>query len=128
MGEAFRVLMVEDDPDIRAVAHLSLTAVGGFSVVQCASGTEALKQAPGFAPDLVLLDVMMPDMDGPTTLRALQQLPCMAGVPLVFMTAKVQPQEVLAYRDLGAADVVAKPFDPMTLPTTLRAIWTRHHA
>lgn len=127
MSDGFRVLMVEDDPDIRAVAHLSLTAVGGFTVAQFASGAEALQQVSAFAPHLVLLDVMMPDMDGPATLLALQKLPCMAGIPVVFMTAKVQPQETSAYRELGAADVVAKPFDPMTLPSTLQAIWSRHH-
>jgi len=127
MSEAFRVLMVEDDPDIRAVAHLSLTAVGGFTVLQCTSGAEALQQISAFAPHLVLLDVMMPDMDGPTTLLALRKLPCMIGIPVVFMTAKVQPQEVQAYRDLGAADVIAKPFDPMTLPSVLHGIWSRCH-
>lgn len=125
MCEPFRVLMVEDDADIRAIAHLSLTAVGGCIVAPCASGAEALAQATAFGPDLVLLDVMMPDMDGPTTLAALRKLPGMATVPVVFMTAKVQPQEVQAYRELGATDVVPKPFDPMTLPATLRAILDR---
>lgn len=118
--------MVEDDPDIRAVAHLSLTAVGGFTVELCPSGAEALERVSAFGPELVLLDVMMPDMDGPTTLRHLQELPSMTGVPVVFMTAKVQPQEVQDYLALGAVDVVAKPFDPMSLPGTLRDIWNRH--
>lgn len=127
MNDPFRVLMVEDDPDIRAVAHLSLTAVGGFTVVQCTSGLDALQQVCAFGPHLVLLDVMMPDMDGPTTLLELRKLPGMATIPVVFMTAKVQPQEVQAYRELGAADVLAKPFDPMTLPSVLHGIWSRHH-
>jgi CheY-like chemotaxis protein len=74
---------------------------------------------------LVLLDVMMPGMDGPATLCRLQELPSMEGIPVVFMTAKVQPQEVQEYLALGAVEVVAKPFDPMTLPTTLREIWSR---
>ena len=78
-----------------------------------------------FAPDLVLLDVMMPDMDGPATLRALRQLPGMAALPVVFMTAKVQPQEVAEYRARGALDVIAKPFDPMTLAAQVREIWAR---
>jgi len=127
MNDTFRVLMVEDDPDIRAVAHLSLTAVGGFIVAQCTSGVEALHQVSAFTPHLVLLDVMMPDMDGPTTLLALRKLPGMANIPVVFMTAKVQPQEVQAYRELGAAEVLAKPFDPMTLPSVLHGIWSRYH-
>ena len=122
-----RILMVEDDPDIRAVAHLSLTAVGGFTVALCASGEEALAQAEAFAPDLLLLDVMMPGMGGPATLAALRAKPALAGVPALFMTAKVQPQEVAHYRDLGAADVLPKPFDPMALPGQLRALWERLH-
>jgi len=122
-----RILMVEADPDIRAVAHLSLTAVGGFMVALCASGEEALAQAEAFAPDLLLLDVMMPGMDGPATLAALRAKPALAGVPALFMTAKVQPQEVAHYRDLGAADVLPKPFDPMSLPGQLRALWERLH-
>lgn len=122
-----RILMVEDDPDIRAVAHLSLTAVGGFTVALCASGEEAVAQAEAFAPDLILLDVMMPGLDGPATLAALRAKPALSGTPALFMTAKVQPQEMAQYRDLGALDVVAKPFDPMALPGQLRALWERFH-
>lgn len=122
-----RILMVEDDPDIRAVAHLSLTAVGGFKVALCASGEEALAQAEAFAPDLILLDVMMPGLDGPATLSALRAKPALSGTPALFMTAKVQPQEMAQYRDLGALDVVAKPFDPMALPGQLRSLWERFH-
>ncbi len=122
-----RILMVEDDPDIRAIAHLSLTAVGGFTVGLCASGEEALAQAEAFAPDLILLDVMMPGLDGPATLAALRRIPALASTPALFMTAKVQPQEVAQYRELGALDVVAKPFDPMALPGQLRALWERCH-
>lgn len=122
-----RVMLVEDDPDIRAVAHLSLTAVGGYAVELCPSGAEALVRAEAFRPELVLLDVMMPGMDGPATLERLRELPCMAGIPVVFMTARVQAQERLEYLRLGAAEVVAKPFDPMTLPATLQGIWECHH-
>lgn len=122
-----RILMVEDDPDIRTIAQLSLTAVGGFTVELCASGQEALEKAPAWAPDLILLDVMMPDMDGPATLAGLRQKAGLEATPVVFMTAKVQPQEVSHYKGLGAVDVVAKPFDPMTLPALLRAIWERAH-
>jgi len=115
--------MVEDEPDIQAVAKLSLEAVGGFSVEVCNSGQEALDRAVGIQPDLVLLDVMMPGMDGPTTLRELKKLPELADTPIIFMTAKVQPQEVQEYKDMGALDVIAKPFDPMTLPDKVRSIW-----
>ena len=122
-----RILLVEDDPDIRMVAGVALEGVGGFAFRACASGPEALADAPAFAPDLFLLDVMMPEMDGPTTLQRLRGIPSLAGVPAVFMTAKVQPREVAQYRQAGAADVIAKPFDPMTLAGTVRTIWGRIH-
>ncbi len=121
-----RILYVEDDPDIQEVARLALEAVGGFVVRVCGSGAEALQEAAGFGPDLILLDVMMPGMDGPTTLAMLRQLPAIAATPVVFMTAKVQPREVIEFQQLGALDVVFKPFDPMSLPGELQAIWERH--
>jgi CheY-like chemotaxis protein len=120
-----RILYVEDDADIRSVAGFALEAVGGFVLAACASGEEALAAAPGFAPQLLLLDVMMPGMDGPETLAALRASPGTAATPAVFMTAKVQPQEVARYRALGAIDVISKPFDPMTLSDEIRAIWAR---
>lgn len=118
-----RVMYVEDDPDIQAVARLALELVGGFTVKVCASGEEALREAEAFAPEIILLDVMMPGMDGPTTLQALRALPALATVPVAFMTAKVQPAEVAQYKALGARDVIPKPFDPMTLASQVRAIW-----
>jgi two-component system OmpR family response regulator len=120
-----RILYVEDEPDIRAVAQMALEAVGGFTVIVCASGSEALAAAPAADADLILLDVMMPDMDGPGTLKALRQLPATASTPVIFMTAKVQASEVAHYRALGALDVIPKPFDPMELPTQIREIFDR---
>ena len=120
-----RILFVEDDPDIQTVARMALEAVGGFTVLACSHGAEALDKISGFSPDLILLDVMMPGMDGPATLEALRHLPEAADVPVVFMTAKVQAQEVARYRELGAVDVIAKPFDPMALSETVRSIWSR---
>ena len=120
-----RILYVEDDADIRAVASFALEAVGGFVLAACASGEEALAQAAAFAPQLLLLDVMMPGMDGPETLAALRARAETAATPAVFMTAKVQPQEVARYRALGALDVISKPFDPITLSDEIRAIWAR---
>ncbi|HET9210073.1 MAG TPA: response regulator [Thermoanaerobaculia bacterium] len=117
-----RILFVEDDPDIQVVATMALESLGGFSVFSCASGAEALSRFAEIAPDLVLLDVMMPGMDGPATLAALRQLPS-GGVPVVFMTARVQAHEIASYREMGAADVIAKPFDPMTLAETVQTIW-----
>ena len=118
-----RILYVEDEPDIRAIAQMALEAVGGFTVIACASGSEALANAPGASADLLLLDVMMPGMDGPTTLKALRELPATANTPVIFMTAKVQAAEVAQYRELGAMDVIHKPFDPMELSAQISRIW-----
>ena len=118
-----RILYVEDEPDIRAIAQMALEAVGGFTVIACASGSEALANAPGSNADLLLLDVMMPGMDGPTTLKALRELPATANTPVIFMTAKVQAAEVAQSRELGAIDVIHKPFDPMALSAQISRIW-----
>jgi len=118
-----KILYVEDDPDIQAIAVMVLDAISGFSLESCSSGAEALSKAVAFNPDLILLDVMMPAMDGPETLHALRKLPELAHTPVVFMTAKVQPLEVKGYLELGAVGVIAKPFDPMTLADQLRDIW-----
>jgi two-component system, OmpR family, response regulator len=128
MNTLQRILCVEDEPDIQAVARMALELVGGFQVLVCGSGEQALREVQTYAPDLILLDVMMPGMDGPGTLQALRALPDVAAVPVAFMTAKVQPNEVAHYRSLGALDVIAKPFDPMTLSAQVRAIWDRRHA
>lgn len=120
-----RILAVEDEPDIRAVLELCLRSLGGFTVLVCESGEEALKQARSFGPDLMLLDVMMPVLDGPATLKALRQQPELAQVPAVFLTAKIQTQEVASLLTLGAAGVVAKPFDPLTLCAEIQGIWTK---
>jgi two-component system OmpR family response regulator len=125
-GSLKRVLLVEDDPDVQVVTEFALSSVGGFSVVVCGSGREALDRVEAFAPDLILLDVMMAGMDGPTTLQALARIPTVVDIPVVFMTAKVQPSETARYREMGSAAVIGKPFDPMTLADTLRAIWERH--
>ncbi len=122
-GDLERILYVEDEPDIQAIAKLALEQVGGFEVLICSSGAEALERAAGFTPDLLLLDVMMPGMDGPQTLAALRQVPELASTPAVFLTAKVLPAEVERYKEMGALDVIPKPFDPMTLSDQVRKVW-----
>jgi CheY-like chemotaxis protein len=119
-----RVLYVEDDPDIRAVGAFAL-GLGGIKVKSCASGDEAVAAAATFGPQLILLDVMMPGMDGPATLEALRALDATAATPVVFMTAKVQPTQVAVYRQMGAVEVIPKPFDPMTLAAVIREIYVR---
>ena len=127
MAELKRILHVEDDRSIQAVAKLALETLGGFEVLSCLSGQEALDQVQGFNPDFILLDVMMPGMDGPATLSKLRELVDIEQVPVAFMTAKVQPQEIEQYRQLGAREVIVKPFDPMTLAAQVRSIWSRVH-
>lgn len=127
MNELQRIMHVEDDPSIQQVAKIALEAIGGFTVHTCSSGQQALTDYTDFAPHLILLDVMMPGMDGPTTLQQLQQQYDLSKIPAVFMTAKVQSNEVATYKKLGAADVVVKPFDPMTLSNQIRQIWLDFH-
>lgn len=115
---AGRILVVDDEDDIRRVATLSLERVGGWEVVPASSAAEAVAAAEGGGFDAVLLDVMMPDVDGPATLERLRPI-LGSGVPVVFLTAKVQPADVERLRGLGATGVLAKPFDPMRLPGEL---------
>ena len=123
--ELARVLFVEDEADIREIIELALGTVGGLALRPCASGEDAVGAIDAFRPDLILLDVMMPGLDGPTTLRRLRANREHAGIPAIFMTAKAQRHEVEHFVALGAAGVIAKPFDPMTLAEQLRAIWRR---
>ena len=120
--ELARVLVAEDDPDIRAVIELALARVGGVDVVACADGAVALALAIRDAPDLILLDVMMPVMDGVETLGRLKAEPATAHIPVVFLTARVQPRDLERYYAKGALAVIAKPFDPMTLAEQLRQL------
>jgi CheY-like chemotaxis protein len=120
MANVQRILYVEDDEDIRIVGLMALEEVGGFTVMACASGAEAVEKAAEAAPDVILLDVMMPGMDGYATLQALRELPATAHTPAIFMTAKVQAAEVARHEQQGAVGVIAKPFDPMELPGQIR--------
>ena len=126
MSELKRILYVEDEPDIQTVAQIALEAVAGFTIKICSSGQEALAEAVAFAPDLLLLDVMMPSMDGPSTLLELRKLPEIANTPAMFMTAKVQPQEIAHFKSLSAIEVIPKPFDPMTLGEQIKTVWQQH--
>ncbi|TMM54636.1 response regulator [Sulfitobacter sabulilitoris] len=115
MTTPLTVLHVDDDDDIREIALLALETVGGLNVTQCASGAEALKAVKGMSPDVFLLDVMMPEMSGEQLFAALRAMPEYAHVPTIFMTARVQPDEIVGFKELGAVDVIEKPFDPMAL-------------
>lgn len=127
MSSLQKVLLVEDDLDIQIIGRLALETVGGLTLEACSSGQDCLEIAPQFRPDLILLDVMMPGMDGPSTLKALKADPELANIPVVFMTAKVQTHEVESYKLMGAIDVIAKPFDPMTLALQVQSLWNQNH-
>ena len=117
-----KVMLVDDEEDIRTIGQLSLGRVGGWQTVMAASGAEALTKAAAEQPDLILLDVMMPDLDGPTTFGLLRAQDATAKIPIIFMTAKVQKHEVARYMELGAVGVIHKPFDPMALPSEIRRL------
>ena len=121
MSSVLQVLYVEDDPDIRVVTEFALEDEG-FTLVSCESGSIALDKAPDLKPDLILLDVMMPDIDGPTTLSRLREMPHLVDTPVIFMTAKVQSAEVDQYKAMGARGVISKPFNAMTLAIEIRGI------
>jgi CheY-like chemotaxis protein len=122
-----RIMLVEDEPALRMVAKVALEKVGGFEVLVCESGADAIMHYVGFAPDLILLDVMMPIIDGPTTLSSMRQMHPEGIVPVVFLTAKVQSKEVQELLSLGAIGVLPKPFDPMLLSKQVEELWVRHH-
>ncbi|WP_339930186.1 response regulator [uncultured Brevundimonas sp.] len=117
------VLCVDDDADILEVVQISLELVGGLTVTGLDSGTRCLAEVVTIQPDLILLDVMMPGMDGPATLMALKAEPELKAIPVIFMTARVQEAEVEQYLALGAVAVIPKPFDPMTLAAQIKTIW-----
>ena len=123
MPELPKILHVEDDADIREIARLALNVIGGLEVVQCESGTEAIASAPDIAPDLFLLDMSMPDMDGIETLNALRALPGMADIPAIFMTARAQSSEHADLLKQGGDAVIVKPFDAMTLADRIKDFW-----
>lgn len=117
-----RLLHVDDDKDILEVAEMSLELNGDFQTLQCNSGKEALEVAAGFAPEVFLLDIMMPEMSGETTLSELRKIKGLETVPAIFMTARVQPYEIERYKQAGALDVIIKPFDPIELSGQVSSI------
>jgi CheY-like chemotaxis protein len=118
-----KILHIDDEIDILEVARMALEDIGGLTVTSASSSLEGQALAPRLNPDLILLDVMMPGMDGLETLKALRKNPATNSIPIIFMTAKVQNDELRRYMALGALGVIAKPFDPMTLADEVKTIW-----
>ena len=123
-----RILVVDDENDIRDIAKLALESVGGWDVHAVASGREAVAAAQAERFDAILLDVMMPELDGPSTFAALREEAGVEDVPVIFLTAKVQPADQQMLRATGAAGIIAKPFDPMQLPSQIAAVLEEHRS
>jgi CheY-like chemotaxis protein len=121
-----RILIIDDDDDIRQVTALSLETVAGWDVVTANSGANGIRRAREEKPDAILLDVMMPGMDGPTTFQELQKISETANIPVMLLTAKVQGADQKRFASLGVAAVLVKPFDPLTLAQQMRDVlgWT----
>jgi len=128
MSEPLKVLYVDDEPDIREVAVMSLELDGALEVRSAGSGREGLALLDQFTPDAIMLDVMMPGMDGPATLEEIRKRPEHADTPVVFITARAQAHEQARFLSFGAVGVITKPFDPMTLAVELRAILSKARA
>lgn len=118
-----RIFIVEDEPDIQKLLRMSLEMLGKHQIEIYGSGEEGLEHVAAFQPDIILLDVMLPEMDGPEVFSHLQQMEDLQHVPVVFITARVRPQDVASYRALGATDVISKPFNAVELPKKIEEIY-----
>jgi CheY-like chemotaxis protein len=125
MGDR-RILVVDDDDEIREIVALSLEVMGGWSVLTADRGGSGLEMARAHRPDVVLLDVMMPEMDGPTMFSRMQLEPALRDIPVVLLTAKVQVGHVQVWDSLPVAGVIPKPFNPATLSTEIDALVAEH--
>ena len=117
-----KILVIDDEADIRSVSRMSLERVGGWTVLLAESGERGLELAESEQPDAILLDVMMPDMDGAATIQRLKESPATRQIPVCFLTAKVQASDRERYRRLGGEGLISKPFNPMTLPEEVGSI------
>lgn len=122
-----RILLADDEPDILEISRIALETVGGFEVEVCNSGGELLRRLPDFKPDLVIIDVLMPDMLGLEVLRAVRLVPGFEQVPVVFLTGVIHGDELEALRRTGASEIILKPFDPMALADRISEIWATAH-
>jgi CheY-like chemotaxis protein len=122
------ILYVEDDLHVRTTAKLVLEVIGKFEVRDCGSGREALHAALDFRPDLILLDVMMPELDGVNTLEMLRRIPHLAHTPALFVTGLTTEADIARYMEAGAIGVIPKPVIPMRLTGQLHTLWEQHDA
>lgn len=122
-----RVLIIDDEQDIRAISRMSVEKVGGWEALEADSGERGIEIAAAELPDVILLDAMMPGMDGADTIQSLKASESTKDIPVLFLTAKLQAADVERFRELGAEGVLSKPFDPMSLPDEVAAAlgWER---
>jgi two-component system OmpR family response regulator len=118
-----RILIADDEPDILEISRIALETVGGYAVTVCSSGRELLDLLPDIKPDLIVVDVLMPGMSGPEVFEELRRKPGFDTIPVVFLTGVIAENEIEALLDSGVADVILKPFDPMTLADRVSGIW-----
>lgn len=118
-----RILLADDEPDILEISRIALESVGGYEVAVCGTGRELLDRLPDVKPDLIIVDVLMPGMSGPEVFDELRRMPEYATIPVVYLTGVIAENEIEALLDSGVADVILKPFDPMTLADRVGAIW-----
>ena len=126
MRKLNKILYAEDQRDIQIIAQLALTSISHYQLHMCNDGEQALEAISDFQPDLVMLDVMMPNMDGPTTFSEMKKRDEMKDIPVLFITAGVQPKEIEQLKAMGALDIISKPFDPVTLGQNIENIWNQH--
>jgi two-component system OmpR family response regulator len=118
-----RILIADDEPDILEISKIALETVGGFEVTVCSSGRMLLERLSEFEPDLIIVDVLMPDFTGPEILTEVRRKPELNSVPVVFLTGVIQKDEIEQLKETGVADIILKPFDPMTLADRINNIW-----
>jgi DNA-binding response OmpR family regulator len=122
-----RILIADDEPDILEISRIALETVGGFEVSVCSSGAKLLERLSEFKPDLVIVDVLMPDMTGPEVFEEIRRRPEFDEVPVIYLTGVIQVEELEGLRKTGVADVILKPFDPMTLADRINGVWRGNH-
>jgi len=122
-----RVLIADDEPDILEISRIALESVGGFEVLVCSSGEMLLERLSGFQPDLIVVDVLMPDMTGPEVFEEIRRRPEFDEVPVIYLTGVIQEEELADLRNTGVADIILKPFDPMTLADRINGVWKGTH-
>lgn len=125
MQKLERILYAEDEADIQKVTSLALETLGNFTLKICQSGAEAVSEIEGFNPQLLLFDVMMPGLDGPGAFKKIREMEGYSSIPIIFLTAKLDRSAVQTYLAIGAVDVIAKPFDPVTLAKRIETAWQR---